>query len=101
MAPFRTSSVLKAIGEPRLKLVAGKGYWYFVFDDTGKLYDTHTVFVMRLSDLPLERWIEEGKDFVQEMKARCPSCGSRAIDDSNPDAFKCLSCKEEWVRERH
>jgi hypothetical protein len=71
---FRVSTILKAIGEERLSLLAGKGYWYFVFDDKAKLYDTHTVFVMRLNQLPLEQWIEEGKDFVKEMKGRTEKC---------------------------
>jgi len=65
---FRATTVTKHIGDPRLSLVAGDGYWYFVFDDVAaKLYETHSVFVMRLHDLPLERWIEEGKDFLNEM----------------------------------
>ena len=66
---FRTSSVLSAIGDKHLKLYAGKSYWYFVYDD-GKLYDTHSVFVMRLNEMPLERWIEEGQDFLKKMRAK-------------------------------
>jgi hypothetical protein len=70
---FRSTDVTRAIGDPRLNLIGGNGYWYFVFDDipTG-LYDTHSVYVMRLRDMTLERWIEEGTDFVDKMKKRPP-----------------------------
>jgi len=69
---FKAKSVIKAIGDPRLELVAGKGYWYFVFNDIRKnnLFDTQSVMVMRLSDLSQERWIEEGKDFLAKMQQK-------------------------------
>lgn len=69
---FSTPAVNKAIGDPRLKLVAGKGYWYFIFDDVEKhnIFETHSIYTMRLNDMPLERWVEEGKDFLAKMKQR-------------------------------
>jgi hypothetical protein len=66
---FRAATVIQKIGDERLKLYAGKGYWYFVFDD-GKLYRTHSVDVMRLSHMPLEQWIAEGNDFLKWMTAK-------------------------------
>jgi hypothetical protein len=65
---FKVSSVLKAIGEKRLALYSNskEGYWYFAFDDKERnIFETQTVYVMRLSDMPLERWIEDGKDFCR------------------------------------
>jgi hypothetical protein len=68
---FKASSVIKAIGDPRLTLVAGNGYWYFVFDDVAaNMFETHSVSVMRLNQLPLEQWIADGKEFVAKMRQR-------------------------------
>lgn len=47
-----------------LELVKGKGYFYFVFDD-GKQYDTLTVPVFGLNEVPLARWVAEGEAFAK------------------------------------
>lgn len=61
-----TKQVIKAIGSDKLALYSGKDYWYFVYDDIAKTgrYDSLTVLIPRLGDWSLERWVEEGKDFV-------------------------------------
>lgn len=63
---FTTSQILKQIGCKHLKLVNGKGYWYFIFDNN-VAYETHSVYTMRLNDLKIEEWIGEGKEFVDAM----------------------------------
>ena len=64
-----TNQIIKEIGCKHLSLVKGKGYWYFIFDNN-KAYKTHSVYTMRLSDLKLENWIAEGKEFVDQMYGR-------------------------------
>jgi hypothetical protein len=64
-----TKQIIKMIGNENLTLYRGEGYWYFVYDDfsANKVYETRSVHVMRLSHLDLEKWVEEGKDFVAEV----------------------------------
>lgn len=60
--------VLKEIGCPVLNLYNGKGYWYFVYDDTARgVYETKSVYVMRLNELALAQWIEAGRGFIAEL----------------------------------
>ena len=59
------NQVIKKIGNPHLSLFAGKGYFYFVF--TGYNYAQHSVMVPYLNDLSLDRWVDEGKTFLQEI----------------------------------
>lgn len=61
---LRTVNNVFSAAKLPLELVKGKGYFYFVFDDGGKNYETLSVMVYRLNDLPLERWVEEGKQFA-------------------------------------
>lgn len=66
-----TKQILKEIGCKYLSLYRGKGYWYFVYDDLSvdaTKYDTMSVYVCRLNEMSLDRWIEEGKDFVKEVE---------------------------------
>jgi hypothetical protein len=64
-----TKQVIKAIGSDKLELVAGKGYWYFIYDDTkAGRYDTRSVYVMRLGHLSVEEWVKEGREFVAKME---------------------------------
>lgn len=63
-----TKQVIKAIGSDKLSLYRGKDYWYWVYDDKTDRYDSLMVYVMRLGDLSLERWVEEGKAFVAKME---------------------------------
>lgn len=58
--------VLRAIGNDRLALVKGEGYWYFIYDDPGGgVFETHSVMVMRLNQMPLGDWIDEGERFCR------------------------------------
>lgn len=67
-ANFTKRSVIGEIGCAHLKLYKGEGYWYFCYDN-GRRYATHSVPVMRLNQLPLADWIEEGRSFVAKMEA--------------------------------
>lgn len=40
------------------ELVKGKGYFYFSGNDALD-WETSSVYVYKISDLPLERWLEE------------------------------------------
>jgi hypothetical protein len=69
-----SKAILKAIDCDKLELVRvpGDGYWYFAFDDikTNNVYDTKSIYVMRLNDMSLENWVEYGADFVTEMNEK-------------------------------
>lgn len=63
--------ILSKINCPHLDLVrvTGKegGYWYFVYDDVpNNVYETESVYVMRLNDMDLNRWVSTGLSFVLE-----------------------------------
>lgn len=64
-----TSAILKAIGDPNLDLIKGNGYFYFAYDD-GKKYETTSIYVNNLSSLTLSTWADEGRQFVEKMKAQ-------------------------------
>ena len=61
--------IIKKIGNPHLSLHAGKGYFYFVFDKSDREFDERSVYTMRLNDLSLDRWVEEGKELLNEVGA--------------------------------
>jgi hypothetical protein len=70
-----TRQILKAIGSTKLELVhvARKGYWYFAYTDNRQgrmIYDTHSVYIPRLNDMPLDMWVADGKEFAQRMDAK-------------------------------
>jgi hypothetical protein len=63
-----THKILKAIGCSilNLNLYKGKGYWYFIYDDLDRnIHASRSVHVMNLSDLSLDRWVEEGKALIE------------------------------------
>lgn len=62
--------ILNAIKEPNLSFHKGEGYWYFVYDDGEGVYETKSVYSCRLNQLSFEMWIEEGKSFVNSIKAK-------------------------------
>lgn len=67
--------VLAQIKCPYLDLVrvTGRegGYWYFVYDDIANgIYETESVYVMRLNDMALDRWVASGKDLVAMCEAK-------------------------------
>lgn len=64
-----TRKILKAIGCPILNLYKGEGYWYFVYDDLDRnVFETQSVYAVRLSDMSLETWVQEGREFVQHCR---------------------------------
>lgn len=68
-------AILKQVKCPLLDLVrvTGQegGYWYFVYDNVpAAVYETESVYCMRLNDMPVDRWVEIGKDFVEKCQAR-------------------------------
>lgn len=64
-----TKKILKTINCPHLSLHQGVDYLYFMYDDKKDLFDTWAVMVMKINDLTLEQWIEEGKEFIKRMEA--------------------------------
>lgn len=69
--PTRAAQILKIIDCPKLSLYRGQGYWYFSYDDldAGGPYETHSVPVVYLSQLNLDSWVAEGRQFVEEVLA--------------------------------
>lgn len=68
-------AVLKKIKCPFLDLVrvTGQegGYWYFVYDNVpAEVYETESVYCMRLNDMAVDRWVETGKTFVEKCQER-------------------------------
>lgn len=60
--------VLKQIDCPKLELVKGDGYWYFVYDDVANnVYETRSVYTMYLNDMTLVQWVEEGSGLVNDI----------------------------------
>ena len=71
MARFSVRKILQEVGDDHLQLHPGKGYWYFVYDDTAAaIYDSRSIMVMRLSDLTFDRWLEEARDFVAHVTTK-------------------------------
>lgn len=65
MSKISTRQILSRIGEPRLDLCKGDGYWHFTFDDPkANVFETHSVMVHRLNQLSLEQWENEGSAFA-------------------------------------
>lgn len=62
----RVNAALAAEKIP-LQLWKGEGYLYFLYDKAGR-YETKSVYVCYLNDLPLERWLEEARDFIKELE---------------------------------
>ncbi len=70
LAATRVKQVLDAVGNEHLALYQGKGYWYFIYDDLAKTgrYDSHSVYVMRLSDCSVDWWATEGREFCEKVE---------------------------------
>ena len=46
-ARFTSRKVLDAVGEPHLRLIAGKGHWHFVYlDIKAGIYDTRSIYAI-------------------------------------------------------
>lgn len=66
---LRTLNNVFSVSALPVELVKGKDYFYFVYD-SGAKYETRSVMVPRLNDMPLKKWIEEGKEFAREMEIK-------------------------------
>jgi hypothetical protein len=68
MAKLVARTVTKTIGCPQLSLYQGNGYWYFIFDDVARnIHESHSVYTMRLNDMPLDRWVDIGRTFAERV----------------------------------
>ena len=65
--PFTAKQIIKAIGCDKLSFYRGAGYWYFVCDDqdNGGAYGSVSVYCAYLNQMPIEKWIEEGRDAIK------------------------------------
>lgn len=64
--------VLRAVGSSYLSLYKGEGYWYFIYDNgclEALVYESFTVYAMRLNDMTRDAWVERGRDFVTGVEA--------------------------------
>lgn len=59
------SSKIQRQGFP-VSLYKGDGYFYFVFDD-GVKWESESVYVFRLNQLSVDRWIDQGVSFAKSM----------------------------------
>lgn len=71
--------ILDEIGCPHLKLYkdSRSSYFYFVYDD-GRDFETKSVYVAHLSNLPLSHWVADGRELVAACEARRAN-GGRAV----------------------
>lgn len=70
MMRLTRKAILRAVGCPYLDLVrvpVAGGYFYFIYDRMNT-YETHSVYVFRLSDLGIDQWVEEGRAFVRKVE---------------------------------
>jgi len=52
-----------------IELVKGEGYWYFTASDsTRNIYDSHSVYTMRLSDQTPAEWAAIGTAFLNQVE---------------------------------
>jgi hypothetical protein len=54
-----------------VELIRGEGYHYFSYEQfsNGRCirYETYSVYTMYLNDLPLDRWMAEGREFIDSL----------------------------------
>lgn len=66
-----SKQVLSKIKCNHLSLFKGDGYWYFVYDDAEKnIFETKSIPVMFLNQMPLDMWVQDGVDFVNEIEEK-------------------------------
>lgn len=71
MTTINTRKILATIKCEHLALCKGDGYWYFIYDRPSlNIFETHSIYTVRLNDLPLETWVEEGHSFAQSIETR-------------------------------
>lgn len=64
---MKRRTILKEIGNEFLNLYQAPGYFYFEYDN-GVDYETHSVYVDRVSHLFIEEWVSIGKEFIQNVE---------------------------------
>ena len=71
MSTANVTKRLAKLGHPEVTLYRGEGYHYFVFDavDTHNVYDNHSVYNMHFRSVPFERWVQDGVEFAERVKA--------------------------------
>ena len=69
MSNLRRATIVNTVNNPHLNLYKSEDCWYFVYDnaDAG-IYENRTVYVYRLNELSLDKWIDEANDFVKEIE---------------------------------
>jgi hypothetical protein len=70
---IRKRDILRALDCAKLDLirVVGHGYWYFQYDDpAAKIYETQSVYTVRLNDIKLSDWIAQGRDFLDALRQK-------------------------------
>lgn len=65
-----TKQVLDALRNDKLSLYRGDGYWYFVYDDGDKIFETQSVYIKYLSSLELSDWLAIGRDFIDRVESK-------------------------------
>lgn len=59
------AKIIEALGDDRVTLEQGEGYFYFLYSEAGNdFYMDRSVYVSRLKHLSLEAWLEEGRAFI-------------------------------------
>lgn len=70
MYATRTSQVTRKLNNKYVELVRGDGYWYFVYSDVARnIFDSESVYTMRLNDLTVAHWVEIGEKFISRIEA--------------------------------
>ncbi len=59
----RINRALAKEGLTTVEFVRGEGYCYFIFDDRGLNYEYESVYVPYVNSMPLEDWVDIGRDF--------------------------------------
>jgi hypothetical protein len=59
----RVNRALAKEGLTNIEFVRGEGYCYFIYDEAPHFYECESVYVPYVNSLPLDRWVEIGRDF--------------------------------------
>lgn len=65
MAAPTIKNILTEVGCPHLRLYRDRrsSYFYFVYDAPG-IWESKSVYVAHLSDIPLAYWVSDGRELV-------------------------------------
>lgn len=64
----KINAAIRRAGLEHIEFCRGDGYCYFTFDD-GKWFDSHSVMVCYISQLPLDSWLEKAREAADVMAA--------------------------------